>query len=33
MIGCDPAFSPLSTSARVNISGRCIAEIAHSLAG
>jgi len=33
MIGCDPAFSPLSASARANISGRCVAEIAHPLAG
>jgi hypothetical protein len=33
MIGCDPAFSPLSASARANISGRCVAEIAHTLAG
>lgn len=25
MIGCDPTFSPLSASARANVSGRCIA--------
>jgi hypothetical protein len=25
MIGCDPAFSPLSASASANVSGRCIA--------
>jgi hypothetical protein len=24
MIGCDPAFSPLSTFARANFAGRCI---------
>ena len=33
LIGCDPAFSPLSASARANVSGRCVAEIAHPLAG
>jgi len=33
LIGCDPAFSRLSASARANISGRCVAEIAHPLAG
>lgn len=27
LIGCDPAFSPLSASARANFSGRCVAEI------
>jgi hypothetical protein len=31
MIGCDPPFSRLS--ARANISGRCVAELAHPLAG
>jgi hypothetical protein len=31
MIGCDPPFSRLS--ARVNIPGRCVAEIAHPVAG
>jgi len=25
MIGCEPAFSPLSTSARVIVAGRCVA--------
>lgn len=25
MIGCEPAFSPLSAAGRVNTSGRCIA--------
>ena len=25
MIGCEPAFSPLSSSARVNVPSRCIA--------
>jgi hypothetical protein len=25
MVGCDPAFSPLSTSAQTSASGRCIA--------
>jgi hypothetical protein len=33
MIGCDPAYSPLLASARANIAGRCIAELAHPLAG
>ena len=33
MIGCDPAFSPLSASARANVAGRCIAELAHPLVG
>jgi hypothetical protein len=33
MIGCDPAFSPLSASAQINASGRCIAELASPLAG
>ncbi len=27
LIGCDPAFSPLSASAQANFSGRCVAEI------
>ena len=27
LIGCDPAFSPLSASAQSNFSGRCVAEI------
>ena len=31
MIGCDPPFSRLS--ARVNIPGRCVAELAHPVAG
>jgi hypothetical protein len=31
MIGCDPPFSRLS--ARVNIPGRCVAELAHPAAG
>jgi hypothetical protein len=25
MVGCELPFSPLSTSARVNVSGRCVA--------
>jgi hypothetical protein len=25
LVGCDPAFSPLSTSARANFPGRCVA--------
>jgi len=25
LVGCDPAFSPLSVSAQANFSGRCIA--------
>ena len=25
MVGCEPAFSPLSASARANFSGRCVA--------
>jgi hypothetical protein len=33
MIGCDPPFSRLSASARVNVSGRCVAEMAHPLTG
>ena len=33
MIGCEPAFSPLSASARANSSGYCVAELAHPLAG
>ena len=33
MIGCDPPFSRLSASARANVSGRCVAEMAHPLAG
>ena len=33
MIGCDPPFSRLLASARANVSGRCIAEMAHPLAG
>jgi hypothetical protein len=31
MIGCDPPFSRLS--ARVNVPGRCVAELAHPVAG
>jgi hypothetical protein len=33
MVGCDPAYSPLLTSARASTAGRCIAELAHPLAG
>jgi hypothetical protein len=33
MIGCDPPFSRLLASARANVSGRCVAEMAHPLAG
>ena len=33
MIGCDPPFSRLLTSARTIASGRCVAEIARPLAG
>jgi len=33
MIGCDPPFSRLSASARANVSGRCVAEMAHPLTG
>jgi hypothetical protein len=33
MIGCDPPFSRLLASARANISGRCVAEMAHPLTG
>jgi hypothetical protein len=25
MIGCEPAYSPLSSSARINVPGRCVA--------
>ena len=31
MMGCDPPFSRLLASARTNVSGRCVAEIARSL--
>ncbi len=33
MIGCDPPFSPLSASARATNPGRCVAGIAHTVAG
>ncbi len=33
MFGCDPPFSRLLASARTNVSGRCVAEIARSLTG
>lgn len=33
MIGCDPPFSRILASARANVSGRCVAEMAHPLAG
>jgi hypothetical protein len=33
MFGCDPPFSPLLASARVNSPGRCVAEMAHPLGG
>ena len=33
MFGCDPPFSRLLASARANVSGRCVAEMAHPLAG
>jgi hypothetical protein len=33
LIGCDPAFSPLSASASANNVRRCVAELAHPLAG
>jgi len=33
MFGCDPPFSRLLASARTNVSGRCVAEIARPLTG
>jgi hypothetical protein len=33
MIGCDPPFSRLLASARANVSGRCVAEMAAPLTG
>ncbi len=33
MIGCDPPFSRLLASARTNVSGRCVAEMARPLTG
>ena len=33
MIGCDPPFSRILASARANVSGRCVAEMAHPLVG
>lgn len=28
LIGCDPAFSPFSSAARLNFSARCVADVA-----
>jgi hypothetical protein len=33
MIGCEPPFSRTLASAHANVSGRCVAEMAHPLAG
>ena len=33
MVGCEPPFSRLVTSARASVAGRCIADMVRSLAG